>query len=124
VRDEAWQRLQQRRAENAQDGGEDEDVTLPEVDLTSGKKGKSAAEAILDALAMPAGSAMHAVLKLKRLPRNIGAKADMAKFVMSQLLARDGVAVAEDERGAKVYLVDPKQAAAVLQRRMAEKGKP
>jgi hypothetical protein len=116
--------LQQRRAEAAErdgESGDPDDVTLPEIDLTSGKKGKSAAEAILDALAMPAGSAMHAVLKLKRLPRNIGAKADMAKFVMSQLLARDGVAVAEDERGAKVYLVDPKQAAAVLQRRMAEK---
>ena len=122
MRDEAWQRIQQRRAERQEQSGDSEDpddVTLPEVDLTSGKRGRAAAEAILDALAMPAGSAMHAVLKLKRLPRNIGAKADMAKYVMSQLLERDGLAVAETEGGGKIYLVDPKRAAEVLAARRA-----
>ena len=121
MRDEAWQRLQERRAEQSQGEPDDDDVTLPEVDLTSGKRGKSAAESILDSLALPAGSAMHAVLTLKRLPRNIGAKADMAKYVLSRLLERDGVAVSENGQEAKVYIVDPKKAAEVLQQRMAKK---
>jgi hypothetical protein len=130
MRDETWQRIQAQRAQkqaeqsDQTDRPDQADAAIPDVDLTQGKGGKAAAEAILDALARPAGSAMHAVLTRAVLPRNIGAKADMAKYVLSELLKRDADALADGakEQNAKVYLVDPRKAAEVLRKRFANGG--
>jgi hypothetical protein len=119
MRDDTWKRISARRGqvdtsgdtapENLGEGVEPDDVEIPDIDLTDGKTGRAAAEAIIDALARPAGAAMYATLKLKRLPRNIQSKADMARFVISKLLDRDASELAATaQEQAKIYVVDPR----------------
>jgi hypothetical protein len=100
-----------------EDGGESDGESLPDVDLTAGKRGKDAALAILNALAKPAGNALHQLLAMPRPPRNAQSKAQSAMFVLAKLLDAD--ADVSDQQAPRLVAVDIKEASRVLLERRA-----